>query len=158
MSGQSSGPQPTYKGEVQLLRWGESGSNGMTVTLALDDGPDGYTSHPFKPFHSGKANGQRFMAVLVPIGDDEEPMAKPLPPTTIKPVKPNQREAGMLCRDLNFMTWIGATTPEEAAEKLRSRCGVSSRRELDEGAPAARYADLIWQYSQWYSAANGGDD
>ncbi|GAA4321884.1 hypothetical protein GCM10023144_01440 [Pigmentiphaga soli] len=48
------------------------------------------------------------------------------------------RLAGQLCAQPAFQRWLGATTSEQAAEAVRARCGIQSRRELDTNPDAAR--------------------
>ena len=59
-------PTPTFAGEVQLRRWSESNTQGVQVTFALADSSD------LEKFRG--LDGKRFMAVLVQIGDDEQPV------------------------------------------------------------------------------------
>lgn len=60
-------PTPLYSGEAILKRWGDSSSGGRTVTFQIDgEGP-----HPLKGYE-----GERFMVVCVPIGNDDKPMTK----------------------------------------------------------------------------------
>ena len=58
-----------FEGEIMLLQWAESSTRGRTATFLLDNEGE---SHPFRDFtiKSGKRAGQRFMCVLVQIGDD----------------------------------------------------------------------------------------
>ena len=115
---------PAYHGEARLLRWGESGDNGRTITLEIEDS-DGI--HPFKPYRYGKKDGQRFAVVLVPVSDSEEP----------KIADPMVREAGMLAKDPRFRKWVAECVGDgqmcgeaDAAEFIREFCGIESRREL----------------------------
>lgn len=64
-------PTPTFAGEVHLRRWSESSTQGVQITFALAESAD---LDKFKGL-----DGKRFMAVLVQIGDDEQPVpANPL--------------------------------------------------------------------------------
>lgn len=67
-------PPIFFQGEVMLAGWGESHNGGAKLTLWLPDPSD------LDPFRSvtmkkGKIAGQRFMMVLVEIGEDETPVA-----------------------------------------------------------------------------------
>lgn len=44
---------------------------------------------------------------------------------------PRSAQAGILCSDPRFIRWIGANDSIHAAEKVRSRCQVESRADLD---------------------------
>lgn len=58
--------QPTFAGEVQLRRWSESSTQGVQITFALADAAD------LERFRG--MEGKRFMAALVLLGDDEQPV------------------------------------------------------------------------------------
>lgn len=141
---------PTYQGEVLLLGWSENNRDGMTVRLALDGSDEG-AAHPFRSLGTGK-HGQRFMAVLVPIGDDEQPAAPA--PVTAAPNPAAERspwdalkyaqQAGIACGEVDFRDWIQSITQravpdaDAAAEFVRQRCGIKSRAELDQDERAAQ--------------------
>lgn len=61
-----------FAGEIMLAGWAESNRAGRTVTFRL---PEDDPEHQFRRMAvaSGKSSGQRFMAVLVMINDDETP-------------------------------------------------------------------------------------
>lgn len=55
------------------------------------------------------------------------------------PRKPTlARVAGQLCTNPRFQAWLGAANSEQAAQVLRDRCGVASRRELNSNHEAAQ--------------------
>lgn len=62
-----------YQGELMLLGWSESHNGGRKVTFLV---PDDCDEHPFKQFtvKNGKIAGQRFMAALVQVDDNEQPV------------------------------------------------------------------------------------
>jgi len=45
--------------------------------------------------------------------------------------------AAILCTNPRFQSWLGASDADEAAQVLRERCQVASRRELDANPAAA---------------------
>jgi hypothetical protein len=128
---------PTFQGEVQFRRWSDSSTQGVQVTFALPDSAD---LEPLK----AKA-GKRFMAVLVEIGDDEQPVMG-------NPISTRKDQRGPLCKEAcdycamhEFQSWMcdeierGRFVPpegvddEEAAKRyILTRCDVTSRRHLDE--------------------------
>lgn len=69
---------PTIATELMLLRWSESSNGGASITFLLPAAAD---LEPFKAMTTAKGGkaGQRFMAALALLGDDEQPVA---PPTT----------------------------------------------------------------------------
>lgn len=159
---------PTYQGDMMLLRWGDNSTTGMTVTLVLNGIEEGHL-HPFKGLGTGK-QGQKFVAVLVPVDDEGQALGKII---DVVPEKPKRRwhemsraqRAGMLCADSKFLIWI-SEAPENraawkttclaskehsavdvAAEMIRSLCGVQSRSEFDTDEEAGnRWDDLEAEY------------
>lgn len=122
-----------FNGEMMLLQWAESSTRGRTVTFLLGD--DG-ESHPFRDFtiRQGKRAGQRFMAVLVQIGDDEQP---------VEQRRTLSQQAFILCRDSDFWTWAQSRSfdniDNEAAARnyICSTLGIQSRSEIDSNQDAA---------------------
>lgn len=57
---------------------------------------------------------------------------------------------GVQCQSAMFMNWIGAQNAQEAAEKVRLKCGVSSRSEISK-SPQALETFLLEIYNP-YSA------
>lgn len=103
------------------------------------------------------AMGTRFVAVLVEVGDDEQPVVqtatKPLLVASVTETKRNWRDmqpaaqAGIRCSEAIFRAFLNETrdyqinSPEDAAEAVREICGVHSRVEL--GTKHA--ARMIWK-------------
>lgn len=67
-----------FHGEVQLLRWSETSTNGATITLALAD-PADLERFKLMTLKKGQQAGQRLMAVMVEIGEDERPVVAAVP-------------------------------------------------------------------------------
>ena len=139
-------PTPTFAGEVQLRRWSESNTQGVQVTFALAESAD---LDKFKGL-----DGKRFMAVLVQIGDDEQPVpANPLisKNSVRKPEMPRAPlgdlcwRAVQWCKDLEFHVWVAAQVhchpvavgETQARDYILFKCGVESRKELDTNPEAA---------------------
>lgn len=144
-----------FKGELQLLGWTESDKGGRSVKFQCSGDE---AEHPFKVFRS-KA---RFMAVLVEIGDDEQP------------VEPQERIAdpatGLLasnlcaltCKDRDFWTWIEAqvwgipiTSEQKAAEIVKELLGIESRTELDTNPGLAQkfFKQMLHPFNEWKQSA-----
>lgn len=122
-----------------------SNKSGDWMALTLEVHPDDW---PEEMYDMAKRQA-RVQCVLVEIGDDEQPVAKPAPPKPKE--KPHQRwedlsncqQAGIRCGDVAFWEWLGVATEEAAAHNVRRRCDVDSRTELD--APAHILKDgLTW--------------
>ncbi|MFM0503937.1 hypothetical protein [Paraburkholderia caffeinilytica] len=130
--------QPVFSGEMQLMNWGESSANGAWVKFWIT--PEDLEAFRSLKCKSGKIAGHRVAAVLVEIGDDEQPVQQ------VEPEKPKggelARMAGVLCQDVEFRVFMSAQgwhagNDQEAAETIRQMCGVTTRAELDHNADAA---------------------
>jgi len=136
--------QPTFAGEVQLRRWSESSTQGVQITFALADAAD------LERFRG--MEGKRFMAALVQVGDDEQPVPPAAGPVVLRePLGDLCWRAVQWCKDPEFARFIDKVfyarwpaglpgTPVykigEAGEDfckfaLQALCGIQSRKELD---------------------------
>ena len=169
-------PDPIYRGEGILLRWGESSANGRTVTFQIGDGPDDAERHPFYTWKTGRDHGQRFALVAVPLAENENDSAavSGRPSHSDAPgLSPEAgsgaagrpaltegerlvQQAGILCGDERFQKWIilghvgrtlVAISAAWAANLLREKCGIASRRELATNEAAAeKFRALVARY------------
>lgn len=137
-----------YAGELQFRRYTDSSTQGPQVVFGLAD------RDALQAFVG--LEGRRVMAVLVLVGDDEQPeppKAKPLKEGPRRKLGPICEWLVMRCREPAFWQWLAATTmtPAEtalsedwAAWRVRELCGVESRKEIDGNADAeARFESLI---------------
>lgn len=140
--------RPAFQGEVMLLGWKESSSQGRTVTFLLNEDDE---THPFRDLtvKQGKRAGQRFMAVLVAIGDDEAP---------VPAVDDLVAEAGAICRTKSFWEWAdaqafnGVKSEEDAKQFLYDQLSIRSRKELSTNQRAAtRFRVIAAQFREWRS-------
>lgn len=141
-----------YADEALLLRWGDSSTNGRTVTLQLHEASE---QHPFRGLPSGK-NGQRVMIAVTLIGDDEQP-ASPEDARRETPADKAIKKAHALAGDMEFTRWLMPTLAlmqernDECVgmtlDKIRYRCGVLSTTEFRTNPEALkRFNDLAWEY------------
>lgn len=103
----------TITTELMLLSWRESSSGGASVTFAL---PDAESLEAFKLMTTAKGGkgGQRFMAAMALLGDDETPQpipSKPAKAPTPQPASkgklgPRALLAVQLCANPEFQDWI----------------------------------------------------
>lgn len=146
---------PTFQGEVQFRRWSDSSTQGVQITFALPDSED---LEPLK----AKA-GKRFMAVLVEIGDDEQPVQQPRKRDQRGPLC---KEACDYCEMPAFQQWAAQgggydATEMGAKDMILDACGLEkSRKELDEKpASAAWFIEKVrvpfarWQRENRHAAA-----
>jgi hypothetical protein len=140
-------PTPTFAGEVQFRRYSDTSTQGTQIVLAL---PDREALQSFIGLE-----GKRFMAALVLIGDDEQPVAgNPVTtdignPTSGKPREPLGDlcwRAVQWCKTPEFWDWVAgqcqchpaAIEEKQAREYILLKCGVDTRKELDTHPEAAR--------------------
>lgn len=121
-----------FSGEVQFRRYSDTSTQGQQIVFALED------REALAPFIG--AEGARFQAVLVRIGDDEQPV-----PVQRKDTRgPLCREACDYCAMPEFQRWVstrikGDCDEETAKHWLMRQClGIESRKELDHDADAAQ--------------------
>lgn len=118
--------------ELMLLSWQETSTGGCKLVFAVSP-EDLEKFHGLTLAKNGKG-GQRFMAALAVIADDETP--EPLP------VGPLCKLAVIWCKDPAFQVWLSLTYPgewrkhdldDEASAKavLCAVCGIQSRKDLD---------------------------
>lgn len=138
-----------FQGEVMLLRWSETSNQGATITLQLSDAGD---LERFKTMTlaKGKQAGQRLAAVMVEIGDDEQPVIQPITEKSLaveKKEKPGDLcvMACKFCADPQFRRWLVVDDPEvstcselDARKAILDWCGIGSRKKLDTDERAAR--------------------
>lgn len=135
--------------EALLLRWSDT-HMGRTVTLQLEHEGE----HPFRHLKCGPAHGQRLRLVVQVIDDDDAESGDPAPPretedslaaTAVSRPKrqwsavPPSQQAAIRCGEHDFQTFLGVLNAQEAAEAVREICGVSSRKDILLGTPAAAH-------------------
>lgn len=142
-------PKPTFAGEVQFRRYSDTSTQGTQIVLAL---PDREALQSFIGLE-----GKRFMAVLVQIGDDEQPVIPDIgnPTSGNKGKSHIQREplgdlcwrAVQWCKEPEFWEFLtkaicvdggGVFDESDAKYAVQVMCGIESRKELDTNPEAAR--------------------
>lgn len=137
-------PTPTFAGEVQFRRYSDTSTQGTQIVLAL---PDREALQSFIGLE-----GKRFMAVLVQIGDDEQPVLNTPKTGDLKPREPLGDlcwRAVQWCKEQEFHWWLASVVLPERPHDLRvdeedakgyilEWCGITSRKELDTNPEAAR--------------------
>ena len=148
---------PTFSGEIQLAGWSESHTGGCKVTFWLSS-PDELAAFRTLTVRKGNTAGQRFMAALVEVGDDELPVPPPSVKESLTPETPKggalAKLAGMWCADKTFQSWLGVADEDSenrATLSFYELCDIRSRRELDhDPAAAERFNRLIrGPYMKW---------
>ena len=104
----------------------------------------------------GSPGSSEMTITLVQISDDGE-IINQTQRTGVEENKPKggpkSREAGILCRDDNFILWLGAEYPAafaegmDAAGLVRRACNIKSRAELDHNPDAYKqFCELRHRY------------
>jgi len=166
--------KPSFQGEIMLAGWQESHTAGAKITFWL---PDSAALEPFKGMTAKKGNtaGQRFMAVLIEVGDDDQPI-EPVAQKVEHSAKGGAlaKLAGMWCNDLSFYQWIRpiydrelggnglghgdmeigitvANWQEFCRHAILVFCDIESRAELDNNEDAADkfHQNIRIPYSDW---------
>jgi|KBSMisStandDraft_5_1062788.scaffolds.fasta_scaffold00035_38 hypothetical protein len=126
--------------ELMLLNWAKTATGGAKVIFQVQ--PEDLAKFEPLTIAKGGHGGQRFMAALALIGDDEQPADLPVGPLC--------RTAVIWCRDPAFQEWLGTNFPNTWAESVGTNpidcakevvctlCGVVSRKDLDYAAEAGR--------------------
>ena len=149
---------PTFfEGELQLAGWSESHTAGCKVTFWLPS-PDQLDVFRALTVRKGNQAGQRFMCVLVELGDDEKPVEQTPSAQPESKGGPLAQLAGRWCNDPLFWKFledkcacINIDSTTRAAAALRTIVGCSSRAEIDHDVEAAtRFQTLVRvPYMQW---------
>lgn len=156
--------QPVYVGEAFLLNY-QDDKSGTTVSLLLDDGPDGVGDiHPFKRLASGPKDGERLVGAFWAVSDQEtlqHPAHVRRAKTPFHAKSPTQ-QANILCRNPRFISFLKTHEayyldggfsevdvhddgPAFAADVLRRHLGIGSRAELKDETVAGERARTRWE-------------
>lgn len=155
-------PKTAFQGEVMLAGWSETHTGGSKVTFWL---PDAESLDVFRTMTVRKGNtaGQRFMAVLVELGDDEQPKAPELEQPRGGTLA---QSAGRLCETELFQQFAfdklndregkacwwnyDVTAQQNAAQYVRDFCKVNSRAEIDHSPTAKQlFSQLMADFRAW---------
>lgn len=152
-----SSPKTFFSGEMQLAGWSESHSGGCKVSFWLSS-PEDLDAFRLMTVRKGNQSGQRIMAALVEIGDDELPVIPdagiPASDSTRLKDEPKLGDAAWLavqwCNDPQFWEWIESVkdpaipwvckSEQDAKKFICTHCEIDSRKYLDTNQEALR----IW--------------
>jgi hypothetical protein len=141
---------PAFQGEVQFAGYSDSSRSGPRITLRLHDRDE------LQSFVG--MEGKRFMCVLVAIGDDEQPVPPARQPEPSKKLGPLALSAVQFCKNPMFLQWLDVRTEAEAADWIKEKCGVVSRREIDGDpyAPHRFHVAVAKPFSEYMRAMEKG--
>ncbi len=161
---------PTKKMELMLAGWRESHNSGFVVSFLVPPEDEEYFRGATA--RKGKIAGQRYMAVLVQLRDDDTPDPESVkatvlvkPETAAKPHFPGGLcgLAVRWCKDEHFQMWLAACLDAEGESEavpetltsqwargvVLAQCGIATRKELDTNASAAEAfrRDILTPYA-----------
>lgn len=153
-------PYLTFHTEVQLADFGESAAGGAFVKVRI---PDPLELEIFRGRTRASKNkqGTRYVMLLVELDDDEtainQDKAERLHQAEEKKGGALSKNAAMLCKDLEFLSYLANRFPNKTWNELSAKgfvlqtCQISSRRELDHNRGAAqRYKSFVQApFIQW---------
>ena len=150
---------PTFTGEMQLMNWGESSSNGAWVKFWIT--PEDLEAFRDLKCRSGTIAGHRLMAVLVGIADDETPVQQPHPAEEARPAGGHLAKlAALWCDKQDFWLFLRSNgclcaTAHDAAAIVRTTCNVESRAQLDHNTAAATifHEKIRLPFMKWMQGA-----
>lgn len=145
-----------FKGEVMLCGWAKSTSKAEPKATFFFSSDEDLAPLEMATIAKGKQAGQRYMMVLVEIGEDELPIPKPEQPKG----GPLAKYAGMFCADPVFWEWVEKETEIETKSEHEARkyilyiCNITSRRMLDHDAMAGRVfrGQIMAPFDSWRGA------
>lgn len=142
--------------ECQLRDYGESANSGVWVSFRL---PEPECLEVFRGRDRSGRNarsGQRYTLMLVELNDQDEHVNHEARESMDPRPRKLSQIAGGLCHDAQFMQWVAetygqnCTTSDEAAEFVRSICGVTSRSLLDSDAGAVVvFREILQRFDEW---------
>lgn len=121
-----------------------------------------FVMHPndVSPDLAAAALGTRYMAALVEIGDDEQPVEKPKERQRFDTL-PAGQQAAMRCNEMSFWRFLewkldlrdkSVTDEECAAGFLRAHFKIDSRTKLNAEPLASQWRDFNLDYQLWCRA------
>lgn len=157
--------RPAFQGEMMLAGWTQNHNSGTKVSFWIND--EDLEAFKHLTARKGRTAGQRFMAVLVQIGDDEQPIESGQDKPAERTRNALTLSAVNVCKAEAFQEFVSEAAgwrpsePDErenqAADYLRDYCRIESRRELDNSPTAAQlFARLMSEYRDWCRATGAG--
>ena len=124
---------------------------GMVRKGGINREPSRVTTRPPPPAPMRPADGE---VVTSPASNETAKSYAADPEPELKG-GPLARRAAICCGEKGFWTFLGVDSAETAKADVCRRCGISSRKELDQGGePAERWREIETKYRLWL----GGHD
>lgn len=171
--GYSTHERVIFFGDSIMVRWDDNPSDGMTVTVRLDEPESGI--HPFSGLLSGKTGGTMLWFTCWPLSETEMAEETEVAKKTARPwnTLDATTQSNIKCSDASFQKWISEiyihllssvdmeygdlielTGRNLASEVIRRYCSIKSRREFKDDTSLGQYARQQWMqmmsmYENW---------
>ena len=90
--------------------------------------------------------GSRYMVAMVKLNDQDEIETR----ENEKAVQRLIASCGLLCRELDFQSFLGVDSEDKAVDSIREKCGISSRSEFRDNILAREsFIRIREEYKQW---------
>lgn len=90
--------------------------------------------------------GSRYMVAMVKLNDQDEVETR----ENEKAVQRLIASCGLLCRELDFQSYLGVDSEDEAVNSIREKCGITSRSEFRDNLSAREtFIRIREEYKQW---------
>tara|TARA_B100001057_G_scaffold477865_1_gene547652 strand:+ start:2739 stop:3152 length:414 start_codon:yes stop_codon:yes gene_type:complete len=90
--------------------------------------------------------GSRYMVAMVKLNDQDEIETR----ENEKAIQRLIASCGLLCRELDFQSYLGVNSEDEAVDSIREKCGITSRSEFRDNTLAREsFIRIREEYKQW---------
>ena len=90
--------------------------------------------------------GSRYVVAMVKLNDQDEIETR----ENERAVQRLIASCGLLCRELDFQSYLGVNSEDEAVNSIREQCGITSRSEFRDNILAREsFIRIREEYKQW---------
>jgi len=90
--------------------------------------------------------GSRYMVAMVKLNDQDEIETR----QNEQAIQRLIASCGLLCRELDFQSFLGVDSEDKAVDSIREKCGISSRSEFRDNILAREsFIRIREEYKQW---------
>tara|TARA_R100001510_G_scaffold24017_1_gene21114 strand:- start:10705 stop:11118 length:414 start_codon:yes stop_codon:yes gene_type:complete len=90
--------------------------------------------------------GSRYMVAMVKLNDQDEIETR----QNEQAIQRLIASCGLLCRELDFQSFLGVDSEDKAVDSIREKCGISSRSEFRDNVLAREsFIRIREEYKQW---------
>lgn len=90
--------------------------------------------------------GSRYMIAMVKLNDQDEIETR----QNEQAIQRLISSCGLLCREIDFQTYLGVDSEDAAVSMIREKCGISSRTEFRDNVIAReKFIEIREEYKKW---------